>query len=361
MSISIRKFLKEEVWNWLCGNTSAEINQPSVEDNKFWIRAGEPSAETDSEEKAELDHFKAIRNLTSSKTSGLSLIRYTNQDESFILIMATNELREAIEFQPDYGAKEAPLLLTLLYCVRTATRASSSIPGRSLIEWAQEGALADDIRPYLPPVLMIKLSGERTNYQANLLSTLLSCEIATRPSSDLSWLREELCGLVLRVPESEHDWLFDELSNAANATHLDYTFLLIYRVFEFFFPMSGIHHLRDSAKIVDSHLDLLHKCQTNLKWFWKHDASAKTVARFAKTDRFVEPLRSAGLVGHNSDVEDAGSKLVSIRNDLAHQAYRKSFIDSSNIKAAVLSCTMLCADAFEIYNEWRVSRTQPHI
>ncbi len=359
MSISIRNFIKNEIWTWICHNAESESIPAEFDSSNFWIRAGEPGQETDAEEGREIDHFKLIRNISIAKTNSGDLVRFEVEGNPEVLIRGSSEVKESTDLLPDYITEDCPFLLSLLYCARTSAGSSSPIPTRSIIEWGREGALAADIRPYIPKIFRIKISGERSTYNAKLLATLLDCEIATRASGHMAWLHDELCALVLRVPESDHDWLYEEISSAANALHLDYVFLLIYRVFEFLFPMSGVHKLKSSANIGETHLDLLHKCQSNLNWFWKHDSSAKTVARLAKTGRFVEPLQKAGLVNHSADIEDAGSKLVSLRNALAHQAYRKSSTDADHLRGAILSCTMLCSDAFEIYNEWR--REVPHL
>lgn len=354
MSISVKRFITEDVWKWLCNQSSISADDlGKLDHRKFWIRAGEPSAETAAEESYELDLFTKIRDVKKSSFGKSDFLRFSTNDGEFILAPDNDGALELFNNHEDYRTQQAPLLMSLLFVTKTGATSTSNVPARLLIEWAGSQALADDLRAYLPKVLLVSLSGERAKYGLPLLSTIMDCEYSTRGSTGEQWLRGELCDLALRLPDKEHEWLYADLSNAARSTHIEHKYLLIYRIFEFFFPMEGINSLRDSAQVVDTHLNLLQKCRTDLNWFWRHDTSAQTVARFAKTDRFTEPLKAAGIISEAATAEQAASKLVSMRNQLAHQAYKFDVVDESYVRAAIAACIMLCSDAFETYNEWR--------
>ncbi|MDV3512836.1 hypothetical protein R1L06_19090 [Stenotrophomonas sp. C4297] len=354
MSISVKRLITEDVWKWLCGHSSISSDDlGKLDHSAFWIRAGEPGDETVAEESSEVDLFRKIRNVKKSSFGKFDFLRFSTKDGEFILTLDSDGALEIFNNHDDYETQPAPLLMSLLFATKTGATATSIVPARLLIEWASSEALADDLRTYLPKVILVSLSGERAKYGLSLLSTLMDCEYSTRDSSGEQWLRGELCDLALRLPDNEHEWLYADLSNAARSTHVEHKYLLIYRIFEFFFPMEGINSLRDSAQVVDTHLNLLQKCRTDLNWFWRHDTSAQAVARFAKTGRFAEPLKAAGIISEDATVEQAASKLVSIRNQLAHQAYKFDVVDESCVRAAIASCIMLCSDAFETYNEWR--------
>lgn len=350
--IHLKNLIQKDLWLWVCENSTAEYIDSS-QPGAFFVREKATGSHNPSEqEKLDLEFFSDAKK-TRSKLKEASALKIETPSSSYLIRPFTDRGdRSRSEEINDTPASN--FIFRVLAATSLGIHSKSAIPERLIVEWRKSGALSGDFDDYLPKVDITKLPEEESRYSVDLLGVMAACRVNTNSESGKEWLRESIEQLLICIPDDKHDWIFGEILLAAESRHLQYTYLLMYRVLEFFFPMPGINDLRKETKSKDSHLTLLGRCRNNLGWHWNHSHSARAVTKMATTDRFVKTLSKEGIVNQNSTREEAGLKLVDIRNELAHQGYRENPFSERKLVAATISVVQLCTEAFMEYNTWNI-------
>lgn len=349
--IHLIDLIKKDLWAWVCANTTADKGSLDQSPSGFFVREQQTSSQQPTDKEKEDLRFFGKSKLSLSAIPEARAILVSGEQSSY-LVTPFDDRKDNERLQTINDAPASEFLFRVLFATKFNAPATRSIPFRIALEWAKDGALSHDFEDYLPRVDIESPAEEYATYSIDLLAVLHLIQAKTRPGGDKSWLRDATEELAIKVPEG-HEWIYSEILTALESKHLQYTYLLMYRVLEFFFPMPGINDLRKETKSDETHLSLLKKCTDKLGWHWKHGQSARSVTKMAGSKRFLQPLIEMGIISpDNPDPEKAGDKLVLARNKLSHQNYQSLAIPESEIKAMTLAVVIFCTEAFEQYSQW---------
>ncbi|EON13778.1 hypothetical protein [Pandoraea sp. SD6-2] len=360
MSKNIKKFIQNDIFDWLVQNSSDPAQVAGLNRNDFWVQ---PFAKTDSkqteEEKQLIARFESTK-VTSRQEVDLWRFRIVDESGARQVTIANIrgffETNEA-EFLFPFEIGKLTFLQRLDFIIEMGISAVRPIPNRILLSatTSKEPILEADLENYLPKVeawSIGKDDASRIEGDRILISkALVNLEI------DNALVRQnglEFAELAVTMPEKDHDWLFDQVYFAISCRRPEHLYLALYRIFEFFFPMKGLMSLKAQLEFTGSMLQLREYCRASLNWNVNHQYGARAAADYGGTtfaklclDRELAPDADEDTVRKLK--ADAIEKITELRHRLAHQTFDKEVITPDDLGKKIRAILSLLIESFGQY------------
>lgn len=213
-----------------------------------------------------------------------------------------------------------------------------------------------DLAPFLPNPLIFKTGGEADPTHVHFCRALLEVE---REREFVEELATEIVDVACSVPSTEHDWLVEQLMGAILAQRLENFYLDLYRIFEFFFPLTSIFSLKSRLGFSDTELTLLSHCRESLNWNINHHTGVRGASAYGSL-AFAETI----LGSFQPDNEDpaqideqrqryktkACEVLAEARHTLTHQDFCRKSLDATQLTTLCRAMLQFLSSAFQEYS-----------
>lgn len=358
MSINVRDLIKRDFFTWLKARSDGIVESDG---STFWVH---PVSEDDPEYKSrcdeELSLIKSIKEFHEFQNEHINGARLKIEQKIYVCLHHFEGAEKLGEASPNFAREESvPFLLRILAATKLRLPATKPVPARLISEAAKDGGFAADFQPYLPRLHFISVSEDHSRLTKEQLFASIYCAAVT--TSQGEWLEDVAAEFVMSIPEKDHDWILGESMDVFASKNYVSMFLAAYRVAEFFYPLTGVNKLKSKIKSDAPLVSVLQSCREALGWHWQHGKSAKAAASMAASGKFLLPLKKAQLIPENCSSEDGAEKLALIRNELAHQGFKRIARSEPELKAAISATLLFCSEAFETYKAWdsRRERSMP--
>lgn len=348
MSIRIFDLIKRDFFGWLIKSCEETVN---VSSDGFWVDPIDKSdANYENACRKSEEVIKSLKDVVASRSPWIKGLWFKDEVDVFLCLVDFAGLEKVQSAFPDeYEELEVDFLVSILVVTKLGLDCSRPVPSRLIVESAQGGALAGDFIEYLPVLRLFRLREDRAHYTPPMVFSCVFCDAYVANGG--AWLEDEARELLLSLPQIDHDWLFYEFDEIfASPKHLKSMYLGSYRLVEFFFPIPAVGKLRDDLAPADSLLAVLARCRDALGWFWQHGRAARGAIELIPSCDFIKPLSEVGLVAAaDVDPRDAAEKMVNIRNELAHQAFKGVSYPDPVLRGCIRAALKFCAHAFYAY------------
>lgn len=356
MSKNIGKFIRNQVFDWLSENSTDPLSVSVADRSNFWIS---PYIPTNLEQKQNLDRL--ADEFAKSKIEDTTVF----DDYRFGTIVADEGLYTVVGCLSGSGAnpirgldetyeeQTLSFLLRLEFLSSLKIPTKTPIPSRLIIDsiLRKEPFFERDLEPFLPDLSVWRSRVQRDEaYEVGYVRALLAMNEVSAP---ISQFRELLIQLALSLPRFSHSWLFDQLLLAIASHRIEFLYLRLYRLLEFFFPMKGLIGLRDRLKFEGSVLDLRSYCDTNLAWSVNHNTGLRTCVSFSSSAFAVTCHGKSEPPGDEQAItrfkEDAMAKIAELRHKIAHQNFEKPAFGTQEVHQKTEALLIFLAEAFPTY------------
>lgn len=350
MSHSIKDLVRRDLYRWICANAEPGEGLPSDVPDAFWVNPVAPTEPLYKEIVAfESEQLRCtqvvLHRRTDAEKQRYFLLKIAGR---FVCVLIGSKYGSDGLDERSVFAREELCFLQILLLLRTDPFSSSiPIPTRVAVEWLK-GCFSEDVSHYFPRIVAFAFSAAGAPPEPQAFRPRLLVELVAR-STHLADLTDELVELILYMPSEGHDWLYDELCEAILANSSASSFLLLYRMLEFFFPLFDIRSFEKEVKSQIGSLDLVRACIHGLGLRLGHSASVRKYASVTPARRFRTKLPVAVVDGE--PIEKWAERLVGVRNRLAHQGFGKSSHEDE-ASDSIPRIIGLLTDAFEWYRDW---------
>lgn len=360
MSKNVKTLFRGSVWDWLIENAQLEDTAASLDKTKFWIipaTSGDP--ELGELEKALVARFSATKVLSSKEIDQYHFRLVSEGEDRSLLICRTDglpiQVKENLPFA--FDTSSATFLQRMDFITTCKVPSPSVVPARLVIDAASSGTplFEGDLEPYLPSVISWKISPSSSFYADDFgvtcIRVLINLSNTASPAHAFSNL---IVQLALSIPAKDHDWLLDQLYFALTSRKLEYFFLGLYQLLEFFFPLKGITALKDKIGYKGTFLELRASCNEALGWNINHHTGARAAAQLA-SEAFANIClgRSLPTDASSEAVEkhkvDAIGKISDLRHLIAHQSFAARQTDEEGLSVKTEALLALLLEAFASY------------
>lgn len=355
MSRNIVKFIRDDVYGWMLDNVREESKSFFPTKKDFWI---DPVARDDPAHSAIeaglKDRFKTTKFSGWSEIDGLGLAVMKEGERVFACgvykdgrrNIAVSAALDGVEQYTDMSFLQQMEFLSTL-----SAKAREAISPRI---WDSSPILEADIANYFPGIVcfeFVNAPQEDTDY-ARLLKFLLSLELGAENAKSF---QTELISVMFSMPTVGHDWLAPQLLSAVLSGRDSNFFGELYKLAEFFFPMSKISGLKERIGYTGSNLELLSICRNVLGWHVNHQLGSRLAVNYADV-RFAEVmlgktfLSSNGKEGERKFKEEAMEEITAVRHALIHQNYEDNSPPPDILVKATKSLLIFLESSFAKYN-----------
>lgn len=362
MSKNIKKFIQNDIFDWLVQNSSDPAQVAGLDRKNFWIQ---PFVKTDSKptekEKQLIVRFESTK-VTSQQE--VDLWRFRIVDESGARQVMIANLRGSFEtnqagFLFPFEIGKSTFLQRLDFIIEMGISAIRPIPNRVLLSsvTSKEPIFEADLEDYLPKVETWSLSMDDPSRAEGDRVLVTKALVNLEIDNTLVWQNGlEFAELAVTLPEKDHDWLFEQVYFAISCRRPEHLYLALYRIFEFFFPMKGLMSLKAQLEFTGSMLQLREYCRTSLNWNVNHQYGARAAADYGGTafaklclDREFAPDADEDTVRKLK--ADAIEKITELRHRLAHQTFNKEVVTPDDLGKKIRALLSLLIESFGQYVE----------
>jgi len=327
MSINVKKFINTNFYDWFVSNIDDSHLSSFSTREEFWIT---PVDKKDPSYKDVVDDLlKRFKDTTvggQQIVEGLALVVIREGTQVYVCgVYLDGRRTPVLSDSLVEGLSEASLsflqnmLINCKFGVKTKAKISPSI-------WRLMPIFQADLDEFTPKIVCLEVSEslKKDSDDILILKFLLSLDL---PARNVIALRNEMIDVMLAIPLNGHEWLSRQFLWTAMAGRNSNFFIELYRIVEFFFPLSKISKLKDTIGFSGSNLQLLSACSSELGWNVNHALGSRLALNFATID-FAEIALAKTFSEGQPDAtrkfkEDAMEKITELRHALIHQSFKE--------------------------------------
>lgn len=359
MSTNITKFMHGPVWDWVSVNAQLDELVEPIEKKNFWIV---PSAlggdEARATEKALLERFLNTKVVFQKEIDQYCFRLIVDGGSRYLLIAKVDG--ESINFIEDdlfeFEVEHPTFLQQIDFIANFKIPSPVGIPGRLVVDALskRESIFEEDLKVYFPQIVSWKISSSNPHFEDDFaVICVRAIVILTDLKSPIRGFAGLIVQLALVIPREHHDWLFDQLYFSIANRRLEYFFLGLYRMLEFFFPLKGVAALKSKIGYGGTFLELRAFCSETLGWNINHHTGARAAA-FLVSEAFANICFGRTLQNSTPDAIDkhkldAIAKISELRHMLAHQNFSDIKPDQKDLMTKTEALLTLLTEAFAAY------------
>ena len=347
------------MWDWVSVNAQLNKLLEPIEKKNFWIV---PSAlgghEALSTEKALLERFINTKVISQKEIDQYCFRLIAEGGDRYLLIAKVDG--ESINFIEndlfDFEEGNSTFLQQIDFIANFKIPSPAGIPSRLVVDALskKESIFEADLKTYFPQVISWKISPSNPHFEDDFavicVRAIINLTDLKSPIRDFSGL---IVQLALVIPRENHDWLFDQLYFSIANKRLEYFFLGLYRMLEFFFPLKGVVALKSRIGYAGTFLELRAFCSETLGWNINHHTGARAAALLV-SEAFANVCYGRTVQNSTSDaIEkyklDAIGKISELRHMLAHQNFAEMKPDQTELMTKTEALLTLLTEAFVTY------------
>jgi hypothetical protein len=354
MASSVKKFMRDDVYGWIASNIEPELKGDMPSKSDFWVV---PLAPDHPQYQSEIDkllpRFEATKLGHVRIFDGLAISVLKENDRLLVCGVYQDGQKKVLKASMPYeGLQEYELsfLQKIALLSRVDAKATRLLDPQV---WRKIPIFEADIEEYFPHMICFEVGEEASKDpdDAHILKFILSLELG---AANALAAKDDLVTVMLSMPESEHDWLVYQLLYATLSGRDSNFFVELYKLVEFFFPLSKVTKLKKSINFGGSYLALLNFCMNDLGWHVNHQLGSRLALNYADVS-FAEIMLGKKFESSKEQEkkfkEDAMEKITNLRHSLVYQIFKKNEPHDFQVEIATRSLISFLISSFQKYNE----------